>query len=90
MTKKVINVPVELINLKRQNALQTFRIKIRDRTHFYKIVNWLNDNIGKGPNLWTMEGHPLKRIKEGVPVNPEIYLFKETVDSESILFLSLI
>ena len=77
-------------NLKEQNAAHIFRIVIRDREHFYRLVKWLNDNVGKGEDKWTMEGRVLKTIKQGKTVNPKIYIFKPDFDTSSALYLSLI
>ena len=77
-------------NFKEQTALHSFRVTIRDRAHFYKIVNWLNANVGKGSDKWTMEGRVLKTISQGKTVNPKIYIFQEDFDDGSALYLSLI
>jgi len=84
-TQKVIPV-----NLKEQNAVHTFRVVIRDREHFYRLVKWLNENVGKGEDKWTMEGRVLKRLKQGASVNPNIYIFRTDFDPSSALYLSLI
>lgn len=86
MSKK-IEPPV---NLKEQNALHTFSITIRNREHFYKIVNWLNSNVGKGPEYWTMGGRVLKNLKAGKTVSPKIYIFREDFDISNSLYLSLL
>lgn len=78
------------VNLKEKNAAHTFRVTIRDREHFYKIVNWLNTNVGKGEDKWTMEGRVLRNIKAGKSVNPKIYIFKEDFDETNSLYLSLL
>lgn len=78
------------VNLKEQNAAHTFRVTIRDREHFYKIVNWLNTNVGKGESMWTMEGRVLKTLKQGKTVSPKIYIFKKDFDESSSLYLSLL
>jgi hypothetical protein len=88
MTKKADKV--QPVNLKEQNAVHTFRVVVRDREHFYKLVKWLNDNVGKGENNWTMEGRVLKRLKNGTTVNPNVYIFKQDFDPASALYLSLI
>ena len=77
------------VNLKEQNAAQTFRLVVRDREHFYKLVNWLNENVGKGADKWTMEGRVLKRLKAGT-VSPNVYIFRQDFDPASALYLSLI
>lgn len=82
--------PKEPVNLKEQNAAHTFRVTIRDRDHFYKLVKWLNDNVGKGEDKWTMEGRVLKTIKTGKTVSPKIYIFREDFDPASSLYLSLL
>jgi hypothetical protein len=79
-----------LVNLKEQNAVHNFRVLIRDRDHFYRLVKWLNDNVGKGADKWTMEGRVLKTIKQGKSVNPKIYIFRQDFDPASALYLSLI
>jgi len=77
------------VNLKEQNASHTFRVSIRDKEHFYKLVKWLNENVGKGADKWTMEGRVLKRLKNG-SVSPNIYIFPKDFDPASALYLSLI
>jgi hypothetical protein len=77
-------------NLKEKRAAFSFRITIRDRDHFYKIIHWLNKNVGKGEEKWTMEGRILKSIKSGKPVSPMIYIFKEDFEEDSSLYLSLL
>lgn len=78
------------VNLKEQNAAHTFRVTIRDRDHFYRIVKWLNDNVGKGSDKWTMEGRVLKSLKQGKSLNPKVYIFRPDFDPQSALYLSLI
>lgn len=79
------------MNLKEQNAAHTFRVTIRDRDHFYKIVNWLNDNVGKGTQRWTMEGRVLKLLKNtGKPVSKLVYIFRQDFDPQSALYLNLL
>lgn len=80
----------EPVNLKEQNAAHTFRVTIRDREHFYKLVNWLNTNVGKGEDKWTMEGRVLKTIKAGKSVSPKIYVFRQDFDPSASLYLSLL
>ncbi len=89
--KKKTNVTKEpLVNLKEKNALHTFRVTIRDREHFYKIIHWLNANVGKGTNNWTMEGHALKQLKQGKMPTPAFYVYKEDFDESASLYLSLL
>lgn len=78
------------VNLKEQNAAHTFRVTIRDRDHFYKIVNWLNANVGKGEDKWTMEGRVLKSLKQGKTVSPKVYIFREEFEESASLYLSLL
>lgn len=78
------------VNLKEQNAAHTFRVMIRDREHFYKLIKWLNDNVGKGEDKWTMEGRVLKTLKQGKSVSPKVYIFKQDFDPASSLYLSLL
>lgn len=77
-------------NLKEQNACYSCRISIRDREQFYKIVKWLNNNVGMGEDKWTMEGHVLKKLKQGNAVNTKIYIFIKEFDDSSFLYLNLL
>jgi hypothetical protein len=77
-------------NMKELKAIHTFRVTIRDLNHFYKIVKWLNDNVGKGTENWTMEGRVRKYLKEGKSVNRKVYIYKDDFDPTSALYLSLI
>lgn len=86
--QKALSVPP--VNLKEKNAAHTFRVTIRDREHFYKLVNWLNTNVGKGQDKWTMEGRVLKTLKNGKTISPKVYIFREDFDPSSSLYLSLL
>ena len=77
-------------NLKESKALHTFVITFRDRDHMYRVVKWLNDNVGKGSDKWTSEGRILKSIKAGKPVARKIYIYVEDFDEASALYLNLI
>jgi hypothetical protein len=78
------------VNLKEQNATHSFRLTIRDREHFYRVIKWMNENVGKGADKWTIEGRVLKSLKQGKAVDRKIYVFREDFDESSALFLSLI
>ena len=80
----------EPTNLKEQKALHSFRITIRDRVHFYKLVKWLNENVGKGTDNWTMEGRILKTLKAGKTVSPMVYIYKHDFDQSAALYLNLL
>lgn len=89
MTKQA-TPKVTPVNLKEQNAIHTFRVTIRDTAHFYRIVDWLNKNVGKGEDKWTMEGRILKILKQGKTVSPKVYIFKPDFDVEASVYLSLL
>lgn len=78
------------INKKELNSRYSCRITIRDKEHFYKITNWLNKNVGKGMENWTMEGRVLRALKAGKTISPKIYIFKNDFDESSLLYLSLL
>ena len=88
MTK--LTTPAEIQHLKETNASHTFRVTIRDRQHFYKIVNWLNENVGRGKDNWTMEGRVLRTLKGGKSASPKVYIFREDFDTSSSLYLTLL
>ena len=89
MTKQTTS-KAQPVNLKEQNAVHNFRVTIRDREHFYKLVNWLNTNVGKGEDKWTMEGRVLKTLRQGKSVTPKVYIFRQDFDPASAMYLSLI
>lgn len=78
------------VNLKAAKATHSFRVSIRDKEHFYRLVSWLNENVGKGSEFWTMEGRVLRNIKMGKKVDPLIYIFSDKFEESAILFLSII
>lgn len=78
------------VNLKEKNAAHTFKLTIRDKEHFYKVVNWLNANVGKGTESWTFEGRVLKILKAGKTVSPVVYIMKADFDPASSLYLTLL
>ena len=78
------------VNLKEKNAAHTFKVTIRDKEHFYKLVNWLNTNVGKGEENWTMEGRVLKSLKGGKTVSPKVYIMRQDFDPASSLYLTLL
>lgn len=91
MTKqKTTAVKVQPVNLKEVNAQHTFGVIIRDREHFYRVVNWLNTHLGKGEDKWTMQGRILKTLKTGKSVNTTVYVFLQEFDASCALYLSLI
>ena len=90
MTTQMQKVAPIVKNLKEIGALHSFRVTIRDRDHFYRLVNWLNTNVGKGSKKWTMEGRVLKTLNAGKTVNPYIYIYIEDFDETSASYLSLL
>lgn len=78
------------VNLKKEKAVYSFKIKIRDREHFYKITKWLDTHVGKGSDKWTMSGRVLRNLKIGRTVETEVYIFKNDFDQESSVYLSLL
>ena len=44
------------ISKRSESAVYSFRISFRDKEHFYKIIHWLNQNLGKGRQYWELSG----------------------------------
>lgn len=72
-----------------KNSENILDVKITNVQQFYNIVAWLNKNVGIGSKNWSMNGHPLKKIKQGSQPIVKIYL-RDEVDEQDILFLKLI
>lgn len=91
MTKQTAPTPkVQPTNLKEQNARHTFMLTFRDQPHFYRVVNWMNAQVGKGSDKWTTQGRILKTLKQQKAVTAKVYVFIDGFDPASALFLSLI
>lgn len=91
MTKNKAPAPkVQPVNLKEQNARHTFSLTFRDTEHFYRVVNWLNQAVGKGTEKWTCQGHILRHLKTGKPHTSKVYVFVEDFDPASSVYLSLV
>ena len=43
------------------------RITVRDRVHFYALVDWFNQNVGKGTQFWSVKGKILKYVDPSKP-----------------------
>lgn len=91
MTKqKAPTEKVHPVNLKEQNARHTFTITFRDTGHFYRVVNWMNSQVGKGGDKWTVQGRVLKTLKQQKTVTSKVYVFVENFDESAASFLSLV
>ena len=67
-----------------------FKIEFRDVVHFYKVITWLNKNVGHGAKRWTMDGRVLKYLKDGQPKLVNLRVFDKEFEEENALFLCLI
>lgn len=66
------------------------KVHVRDLDHFYRIVRWLNSNIGRGQSNWTMRGRARRSILRGdrnltILINSDI-----NIEESCGLYLSLI
>lgn len=75
---------------KEATAKHVFRITVRDTVHFYKIVRWLNDNVGRGRTMWTMEGRVLRGLKDGKSVTRKVFIYIDEFDTSAAMYLSLL
>lgn len=73
--------------------IHRFKMTFRDTDHFYKVVSWLNINVGRATankKYWTISSKVLKELKRGEPVTVTVQVFKEDFDvDETSLFLNL-
>jgi hypothetical protein len=78
------------VNLKEQNALHSFRITFRDTKQFYAVVNWLNENVGKGRSKWTMSGRQvLFYLRKGETRTVTVYIYSDNFSDSDATALSL-
>ena len=45
-------------------AIHTFSLTFRDKSHFNKVICWLNTNVGHGKDKWTTSGRILRHLKQ--------------------------
>ena len=76
-------------NLKEKNAVSKIPLIFRSKDHFYKIVNYLNVEVGKGEQFWTMAGRPLRRLKSFGKAETTLYIYVEC-SPELGVYLSLL
>ena len=72
---------------------KSMKISFRDKEHFYKIVHWLNGNVGKGKNNWTIHGKVLKHLRHSGSkvIARNVIIHKDGIDlDETQLYLTLI
>jgi hypothetical protein len=75
---------------KKDNHLYTFSITFRDTEHFYRVVAWLNHNIGHGKQNWTMDGRVLRKIKRRGECTTVVVIKSKNFNDSDALYLSLI
>ena len=88
MAKRESTVPV---NKKEEDARYSFSLKVRDTEHFYKVVKWLNTNVGRGSDKWTMKGKIRRQLQSGAgPVETVVYIFIDEFSEDNALFVNLL
>ena len=60
-----------------ERAVHSFGMLFQSTSQFYKVVNFLNKNVGYGRENWTTSDQPKKKIKRDGNANVRIYIFKE-------------
>jgi len=68
----------------------TFNITIRDADHFYKIVRWLNEHVGRGTANWTIEGRVLRNISNAPLTRKVIIKHSTDFHKQAAVFLALL
>jgi len=83
---------IENVNLgiKYAGAKHHFKIAVRDKDHFENIVQWMNDNVGKGRSFWRMDKGVLKLLHKGKIVNARVFVYVDSFDETTPLYLNLI
>lgn len=87
MPKKISHPPIDR---NAQLASHSSDITISGLSQFYRIVNWLNKNVGQGSKYWTMNGRPMRQIKRNGVVTVTIYVFDQSFDPSNFILLNLI
>jgi hypothetical protein len=65
-------------------------LTIRDKDHFKKVINWLNDNIGKGREHWTCTGKVLRKLQYGRSVTTKFHFVDEGASKQVASFVALL
>lgn len=74
---------------KQENSF-TCTLTIRDKAHFKKVVNWLNENIGKGREYWTATGKILRKLRYGKSVTTQFHFANEESAKQVASFVALL
>lgn len=76
-------------NKQPKNAV-AFNITFRDKDHFYRVVSWLNANVGHGKKYWTVLGRVLRNLHRGKMHTATVQVFDPEFDESNASFLSLL
>lgn len=76
--------------MKALNSKHQFRVPIRDREHFFRIINWMNSNVGKGREFWSIEGKVMKHLDRNKTVVKTIYVYVDDFDETISTYLNLL
>jgi len=77
-------------NIEEKTIVATIPVTFRDKDHFYKVIRWLNANVGSGTRNWTFSGRVLNQLKRGETVTRDVYVYNVDFDVECTVYLALI
>jgi hypothetical protein len=81
---------MENVMIKENTDLLKVNISFRDTAHFYKVVKWLNTNVGHGKEHWTIDGRVLRLLKRSGNVNRAVIIRSTAFNPDDALYLSLL
>lgn len=88
LENKVPVNPVRKNKVRGGDLDKSFSIVIRNREHFYVVVKWLDENIGRGK--WKINGKVLKFLKQGKSISRTVKFTSDEYDADQTrLALSL-
>lgn len=86
----LLGTTMKNVTVEKDSDLMKINIAFRDRDHFYKVVKWLNTNVGHGKDNWTIDGRILRLLKRSQVVNRAVIIRSPSFQKDDALYLSLL
>lgn len=69
--------------------LFSFDITFRSPEHFREMIKWLNENVGRGKENWTLNGRVLRHLKQSKQITRKVLIYNESFDPDVASWLAL-
>lgn len=85
-------------NTEKKREYLPLKITLRDKGHLYTVIDYLNKEVGRGPQFWCCNDRPMKKLanSNGEPVEVIFRVYTENKEvlegfdaGEAALFMKL-